>query len=133
VIADALKLSIYFGDAAMAGSELASHALMRHFAERGLRVAVLLRGVEGFGINRRIRAERFPDISTDLPLLAVAVDQRDRIEPMLDAVDAIVPQGLVTLEYARLATDKGRRRGAVSRGRRTSGQAHHLLRPGRAI
>jgi PII-like signaling protein len=62
--------------------------------------------VEGFGINRRIRAERFPDISTDLPLLAVAVDQRDRIEPMLDAVDAIVPQGLVTLEYARLATDK---------------------------
>jgi PII-like signaling protein len=71
VITDALKLSIYFGDAATVGSELASQALMRRFAERDVRVAALLRGVEGFGIHRRIHAERFPDNSTDLPLLAV--------------------------------------------------------------
>lgn len=106
MIADALKLSVYFGDAATAGSELASHALMRSFAARGVRVAALFRGVEGFGIHRRIHAERFPDISTDLPLLAVAVDERERIESLLGDVDAIISQGLVTLEYARLATDE---------------------------
>lgn len=106
MIADALKLSVYFGDAATAGSELASHALMGRFTERGVRVAALLRGVEGFGIHRRIRAERFPDISTDLPLLAVAVDERERIESLLADVDSIISRGLVTLEYARLATDE---------------------------
>jgi PII-like signaling protein len=106
VITDALKLSVYFGDAATAGSELASDALIRRLAEREVRVAALLRGVEGFGINRRIHAERFPDISTDLPLLAVAVDQRERIESLLDDVDAIISHGLVTLEHARLATDE---------------------------
>jgi PII-like signaling protein len=106
VISDALKLSVYFGDAATAGSELASHALMRRFAQREVRVATLLRGVEGFGMHQRIRAERFPDISTDLPLLAVAVDERTRIESLLEDVDAIISHGLVTLEYARLATDE---------------------------
>lgn len=106
MITDGLKLSVYFGDAATAGSELASQALMRRFAERDVRVAALLRGVEGFGIHRRIHAERFPDISTDLPLLAVAVDERERIEGLLDDVDAIISNGLVTLEYTRLATDE---------------------------
>ena len=106
MIADALKLSVYFGDSAVAGPELASAALMRRFARRDVRVAALLRGAEGFGLNRRIHAERFPDISTDLPLLAVAVDERERIEALLDDVDEIISRGLVTLEHARLATDE---------------------------
>jgi PII-like signaling protein len=106
VIADALKLSVYFGDGIMAGTELASDALMRSFSSHEVRVAALLRGAEGFGLGRRIHAERFPDLSTDLPLLAMAVDQRERIEGLLDDVDAIVSRGLVTLEPARLVTGK---------------------------
>lgn len=101
---DALKLSVYFGDAVTAGSELSSVALMDCFAGHGLVSATLLRGIEGFGLNRRIQAERFPDASTDLPLLAIAVDARERIRAVLDDVDRAVPRGLVTLEEARLAT-----------------------------
>ena len=78
MIADALKLSVYFGDSLMTGDAPASDVLDRALAARGLRVAALMRGVEGFGINRRIHAERFPDVSTDLPLLAMAVDERVR-------------------------------------------------------
>jgi PII-like signaling protein len=104
MIADALELSVYFGDSLTAGPALASDALMACFAEHGLTAATLLRGIEGFGINRRIHAERFPDVATDLPLLAVAVDVRDRIRAVLDDVDRAVPRGLVTLEEARLAS-----------------------------
>jgi PII-like signaling protein len=104
MIADALKLSIYFGDSLTTGGDLAGDALMRELARRQIEVAALLRGIEGFGINRRIHAERFPDISTDLPLLAVAVDRRERIEALLPTVDRVISRGLVTLEYARLAT-----------------------------
>jgi PII-like signaling protein len=102
--ADALGLSVYFGDAVTAGPELSSDALMACFADHGLASATLLRGIEGFGLNRRIQAERIPDASTDLPLLAVAVDRRERITAVLDDVDVAVPQGLVTLEETRLAT-----------------------------
>jgi PII-like signaling protein len=106
MIADAFKLSVYFGESLTAGPALASDALMTCLAEHRLRAATLLRGIEGFGINRRIHAERFPDVSTDLPLLAFAVDTRERIRAVLDDVDRVVPRGLVTLEQARLASGK---------------------------
>jgi len=104
MIADATRLSVYFGEAITAGPALASDALMAGFAARGVTTATLLRGIEGFGLNRRIHAERFPDVSTDLPLLAVALDTRERIGASLADVDRAVSQGLVTLEPVRLAT-----------------------------
>lgn len=106
MIADALRLSVYFGESITSGPLLASDALMGCLADHGLASAALLRGIEGFGINRRIHAERFPDVSTDLPLLAMAVDSRDRIRGALEDVDRAVPRGLVTLEQARLATGR---------------------------
>jgi len=104
MIADALKLSVYFGDSVTTGGALSSDALMDCFERHGPAAATLLRGAEGFGANRRIRAARFPDLSTDLPLLGVAVDEHDRIRAMIDAVDEAVPRGLVTLEHVLLAT-----------------------------
>jgi PII-like signaling protein len=114
--ADALRLSVYFGDSVTAGPELSSDALMACFADHGLASATLLRGIEGFGLNRRIQAERFPDASTDLPLLAVAVDARERIRAVLDDVDLAVPRGLVTLEEARLAAGEDVRDAELPRG-----------------
>jgi PII-like signaling protein len=104
MIADAAKLSVYFGESVTAGSRLAGDALMECFDHHGLTAAALVRGIEGFGIGRRIHAERFPDVSTDLPLLGWAVDTRERIEAALPDVDRAVGRGLVTLERTRLAT-----------------------------
>ena len=98
-----LKLDVYFGESLTSGHQLASDALMEHFERHGLEVAALYRGVEGFGIGRRIHTERFPDISTDLPLIAEAIDTRERIEAVLGGVDELVDCGLVTLEHSRLA------------------------------
>ena len=98
-----LKLDVYFGDALTSGPHLASDALMDCFARHGLEVAALYRGIEGFGIGRRIHTERFPDVSTDLPLVAEAIDTRERIEGVLPEVHALVDKGLVTIEHSRLA------------------------------
>ncbi len=103
---DALKLWVYYGDSQQTGPELTSDALMDCFARRRVAVSALCRGIEGFGLNRRIHTERFPDISSDLPLVSCAVDRRDRIDALLDEVDRIVQRGLVTLEPAHLAVGK---------------------------
>lgn len=100
---DALKLRIYFGDSHLTGAELTSDALMDSIARHGVAASALCRGIEGFGLNRRIHTQRFPDISTDLPLVAWAVDSPVRIRALLDDVDRVVADGLVTLEQARLA------------------------------
>jgi PII-like signaling protein len=104
VIAPALKLSVYFGESLASGPDLACDALMASLARHDLPCTALLRGAEGYGINRRIHAERFPDVSTDLPLLGMAIGSRDRVLATLADVDAAVPRGLVTFETATLAT-----------------------------
>ena len=100
---EGLKLWVYFGDSQLTRADLTSDALMDALARRHVAVAALCRGIEGFGLGRRIHTERFPDISTDLPLVACAVDSRERIQALLDDVDGVVADGLVTLEYARFA------------------------------
>lgn len=103
MIAAGLKLDVYFGESLRSDGRLADEALVDCFARRGLEVAALYRGIEGYGINRRILTERFPDLSSDLPLIAEAIDTRERIEAVLPEVDAIVDRGLVTLEHSLLA------------------------------
>jgi PII-like signaling protein len=102
-VTEALKLWVYFGESQITGADLTSDALMDAMARRRVAASALCRGIEGFGLGRRIHTGRFPDVSTDLPLVACAVDSRERIEALLDDVDSVVADGLVTLEHARLA------------------------------
>lgn len=53
---------------------------MDAMARRRVAASALCHGIEGFGLGRRIHTGRFPDVSTDLPLVACAVDSRQRIE-----------------------------------------------------
>ena len=93
-----MKLSVYFGDGVTVGPRLSADILMERFADHGV-TAALLHGSEGYGAHRLLHAERLPDVSTDLPLLALAVDDdEERIRAALDDVHAAVPKGLVTLE-----------------------------------
>ena len=67
-----MKLSVYFGDGVTVGPRLSADILMERFADHGV-TAALLHGSEGYGLHRLLHAERLPDVSTDLPLLALAV------------------------------------------------------------
>jgi len=129
-VTEALKLWVHFGDSQLTGAELTSDAVMVRLARRGVAASALYRGIEGFGLNRRIHAERFPDVSTDLPLVACAVDSRERIEALLDDVDRVVADGLVTLE--RAASPRATSWHRVPAGAGAGGRADDLLRARRA-
>ena len=101
---DSLKLTVYFGESDRVGHRLVSDELLDVFERAGLRAAVLMRAVEGFGIKHKLRTQRFLTLSEDLPLVAVAVDRRDAIERVLPDVKHLVAGGgLITLERARLS------------------------------
>ena len=104
MIVAGLKLGIYFSESLEVDGRHGSDALTDLLADSGVAVAALYRGIEGFGIGRRIHTERFPDISTDLPLVAEAIDTRERIEALLERVDAVLDKGLVTVEHSLMAT-----------------------------
>jgi PII-like signaling protein len=100
---EALKLAFYFGEHDRHRGRFLSEAILDLFERRELAAGVLLRGAEGFGAGQRLQTDRLLSLSEDLPLLAVAVDARERIEPVAPELAEIAGDGLLTLERARFA------------------------------
>jgi PII-like signaling protein len=100
---DAVKLGFHFGEHDRHRGRFLSEAVLELFEARELAAGVLLRGAEGFGAGQRLQTDRLLSLSEDLPLLALAADRRERIEPLAAAVAEIAGDGLLTLERARFA------------------------------
>jgi PII-like signaling protein len=98
---DCLKLTIYFGENDRIGGHLLSDVLLDEFEADRVPAAVLLRATEGFGIKHQLHTQRLLTLSEDLPLVAIAVDHREKIEALVQRVQPLVTGGLVTLERAR--------------------------------
>ncbi|WP_222849888.1 DUF190 domain-containing protein [Trebonia kvetii] len=99
---DAIKLTSYFGERQRTAGRFAADALLDLYGRHEIATSVLLRGAEGFGASRHPRTDRTLTLSEDLPLIAVAVDTRARIEPLVEQAARLTGTGLVTLERARL-------------------------------
>ena len=71
---------------------------MRLAREGGLEGATVLRGLAGFGAHSRIHTTDLLRLSEDLPLVIEIVDRSERIEALLPRLDAMVGEGLITLD-----------------------------------
>jgi PII-like signaling protein len=109
VNADAVKLTSYFGERHRTGGRFSADALLDLYGRHQVAASILLRGAEGFGARRHPRTDMSLTLSEDLPLTAVAVDRRSRIEPLVGPTAEITGTGLVTLERARLLEGAARR------------------------
>ena len=99
---DCLKLTTYFGERDRTPDGLLSDELMNVYGAHRVQASILLRGAEGFGRLQHLHTDRLLSLSEDLPVVSIAIDDRQRIESMLDEVLAIKRRGLITLERARL-------------------------------
>jgi PII-like signaling protein len=102
--ADCVKLTSYFGERQRTGDGFVADALLDLYGRHQIATSVLLRGTEGFGARHHPRTDRSLTLSEDLPLVAVAVDARARIEAILGESVRLTKSGLVTLERARMLT-----------------------------
>jgi len=97
-VVDDLKLSVFFGERDRAGRQSSAEAIAHTTVAAGVRTAVLLRAIEGFGSRGAVQTERMLTLSEDLPLVWTAIDRHDRITPLAGDLAALIPQGLVALE-----------------------------------
>ena len=103
--ADCVKLTSYFGERHRSGAAFTADALIELYGRHEIAASILLRGTAGFGLKHHLRTDRSPTLSEDLPLIAIAVDTRARIEAVLPRAVQLTRTGLVTVERARLLTD----------------------------
>ena len=76
--------------------------------ERGIAGATVLRGIEGFGANAHLHTTRILRLSEDLPILIEVVEEEARLRAILPEVDALLGDGLITLEPIEVLTYRGR-------------------------
>ena len=103
----ALLVRIYIGEADRRDGRPLYQAIVAFLRERGMAGATALRGIEGFGANAHLHTARLLRLSEDLPILIEVVDQEDRIRAILPELDAMVGDGLITLEKVEVLAYRG--------------------------
>jgi PII-like signaling protein len=102
---ESLKLTSYFGERDRVNGRLVADELLDLYGKHEIQSSILLRGVQGFGLEHHMRTDRLLTLSEDLPVVSVAVDIPERIELLLGPVMNIKRRGLLTLERARMLSD----------------------------
>jgi len=106
VDADCIKLTSYFGERRRTNGTPTGDALLDLNLRHQIAASIILRGIQGFGLKRRLRTDSSLSLSEDLPLTLIGVDTRQAIEAVLDETLQLNPSGLVTLERARLLSEE---------------------------
>ncbi len=95
-------LRIFIGESDRSAGKPLYEAIVLAAREAGLAGATVLRGLEGFGAHSRIHTARILRLSEDLPIVVEIVDSEERIAAFLPRLDAMVSEGLVTLERVQV-------------------------------
>ena len=105
MIEDCLKLTMYFGERQRTDGRFLADAMFDLFDRDDVASSIMLRGIGGFGLRHHLRTDMTLSLSEDPPVAVIAIDERTRIESLLDPVLDMKRRGLLTLERSRLVRD----------------------------
>ncbi|MFO1152363.1 MAG: DUF190 domain-containing protein [Rhodospirillales bacterium] len=96
-------LRVFLGeDDRAADGEPLFEALVLTARRHGLSGATVLRGPMGYGHASRLHTAKILRLADKLPMVVEIVDETEKIETFVDAIQAIVGGGLVTLEKVQV-------------------------------
>ena len=99
---DGTLLRIFIGDSDRHEGQPLHKVLVRRAHDMGLAGATVLHGPRGFGRHSRMHTARLAELSSDLPVVIELVDADEAIQRFMHEVDALVQEGLVTLEAVKI-------------------------------
>jgi uncharacterized protein len=97
---DGQLLRIFIGESDRWEGRPLYEAIVQEARAQGLAGATVFRGFEGFGARSRVHTTRILRLSEDLPVVVEIVDTEEKIQGFLPRLDAMVREGLVTVEKA---------------------------------
>lgn len=105
-VTEAELLRIFLGEDDRADGKLLYEAIVEAAHKRGLNGATVLRGIAGYQAQQQIHHTRILRLSENLPIVIEIVDRSDRIAAFIPVVDAMLPEGLVTVEKVRVLINR---------------------------
>jgi uncharacterized protein len=97
-----ILVRIYLGESKRAHHQPLYRQLLALLRAEGLAGATVLKGMAGYGRDRRIRSANIEALAADLPMVIEAVDTPDHIEQLLRKIDELMTGGLVMTERAHV-------------------------------
>lgn len=95
---EAKRLRVYIGEDDKHDGRPLYEQIVSLARQEGVAGATVTRGVLGFGANSRVHTAKILRLSEDLPIVIEIVDKPEVIEALLPRIDALVEEGLVTVE-----------------------------------
>ena len=95
-------LRIHVGEADRARRQPLYELLVAEARAAGLAGATVLRGIESYGASSVVHRSRLVELSEDLPVVVEIVDREERIRAFLPECDAMIGEGLITLERVEI-------------------------------
>jgi PII-like signaling protein len=99
----AKKLSAYVGEDELYEDRPLYQALIDQARLQGCAGATALRGLAGYGASSRDVAKHGLRMSSDIPVMVIAVDEPVRITALAEVWSAMMPAGMLTIEDINVA------------------------------
>ena len=104
---DGQLLRVFIGESDRWQGKPLYEAIVLKAREMGIAGATVLRGMMGYGAASRIHTAKILRLSEDLPIIVEIVDSEPKISTLLPIVEAMVGDGLVTLERVKVLRYRG--------------------------
>ena len=88
-------LKIFIGESDQWYGEPLYHVIIKKIKENGLAGATVVRGIEGYGTNKKVHSTRILRLSEDLPIVIEVVDTNENINYILEVLSEIITEGLI--------------------------------------
>ena len=96
--ADGKLLRIFIGEADKWDGKPLYEEIILLAKKSGLAGATAIKGFMGFGCKSHMHTTKLLRLSEDLPIVIEIVDSEEKINQFIPQIDAMVKEGLVTLE-----------------------------------
>lgn len=93
---------IFIGESDKWHHQPLSTALVERLRKEGFAGASVFHGVEGFGARSVLHTAHMLRLSEDLPVLVEIVETQEMVDKLLEILDEMVGEGLVTMERVKV-------------------------------
>ena len=93
-----IMMRIFIGESDLHRGKPLYKVIVDTLRKEKLAGATVLRGVAGYGAKSVYHTDQFLRLSHDMPLVIEVVDTEEHIRAVLPQMDALVAEGLITLE-----------------------------------
>lgn len=106
---EGLLLRVFVGESDLHRGRPAYEQIVLKARELNLAGATVVRGIMGFGASSRVHTAKFLRLSEDLPIVVEIVDTEEKLQPLLEYIDEMGLEGLVTTEHVRVISYRHRK------------------------